>query len=627
MPAFRIAMFLFLLFAILACGSSSSETDTVIDAHPDMQTELGAQDSAFADTASDALEEIADRGGDSSEDAPLQPAGDADAAFDSLQDKVAEPNCLADPPAGQFTGLEPVIDRQQQGVDAGQLQDFHILSDAALSAANTLFVNTWLSDEDAYLIKFKGGHIKFKRIVDSSGVTYQVVEQLPGAPLACTDAAEFNSYEAELAAFENPMSTTYEELGYAVDDPRVGFIPADKHCYPHMFRRIAQLYDSPNAPDFHVSPTPYGYGSGGSHGALDVLQSRAPLVISGHGIKKQVDEVSAPLSVDIAPTVLHLMGATPAPGLKSALPHDAVYLKWQDGTPLTSMLEDGCVEAYRYAIIILFDGLQSNELVYLYESQELPLPSFTQIMSDGTIFKNGAVVGFPSVSVAGHLSIGTGMLNGHHYFIGNGFYYRDDDLLLSPGDIMSKADEYAAEPELALELFDYVMNPAGETIFEAAHRHFGDGFFCASVNELTLRGADYNLVDLARALGPRLDYYDLADTMAIPQVTDLLSKNAAAGPMLFYVSFYGTDKAGEHSGPHGQELRDKLVWLDGQMAPLLLKLEELGIADQTLIILTADHGMELQDKNQSGSWQNAMQATEIPFLDPDGFGFVYLLPI
>jgi len=61
------------------------------------------------------------------------------------------------------------------------------------------------------------------------------------------------------------------------------------------------------------------------------------------------------------------------------------------------------------------------------------------------------------------------------------------------------------------------------------------------------------------------------------------------------------------------------------MGKFLDRLEEKKIADRSLIVLTADHGMELQDKNRNGDWKGALNSTGIPHLDPDGFGFVYLV--
>jgi hypothetical protein len=55
--------------------------------------------------------------------------------------------------------------------------------------------------------------------------------------------------------------------------------------YPLAYEKIAQLFDSPNAPDMIVNPKSYQYGrQPGQHGAADVVQARAPLVFSGPGI-------------------------------------------------------------------------------------------------------------------------------------------------------------------------------------------------------------------------------------------------------------------------------------------------------------------------------------------------------
>jgi len=117
----------------------------------------------------------------------------------------------------------------------------------------------------------------------------------------------------------------------------------------------------------------------------------------------------------------------------------------------------------------------------------------------------------------------------------------------------------------------------------------------------------------------------LADQLAVPQVLGLLDEHVESGrAMLFFVSFYTPDHVGEAVGPHGDGLRDQLVELDGYLAKFLERLDEKGIRNQSLIIITADHGMELQDKNRSVSWKPAMEQTGVKYVDPDGFGFVYL---
>lgn len=551
--------------------------------------------------------------------------------LDSIADTEAEvdgpPPCLAPPLAATCAG-EPPLPSSWVGLNALEQPHFEALADALLALPNIFFVDTYHPDADLYEIRWSDGHLFFKRSFGPTGPLFEVVELAGEIPFGCTDPAGFNTYDKALAAGTNPMATNYEELGYAPDDPRVTFIPTEDHCFPFPYLRISQLYDAPNAPDFHYSPVPWGVGSGGSHGALDIIQSRTPLVIAGPGLRQGFETVSAPLGVDIAPTILHLLGAIPEPGLKHGRECDQTYLKWQDGEALDGLWADEtCVEPFQFAFIFLYDGLNSNELVHLYESQEPALPAFFDIMDEALIFRNGAITGFPTVSVPGHLSVGTGMLNGHHNFLGNGFYYRVEQEVLAPGNIMAQADRYLSDPQLALDLFDFIMNPAGETIFEAATRHFGEGIFTASVNELTLRGADHSLIDMAAAFagGERADYYELADQVAIPQVLGLLDEHADSGKkMLFFVSMYTTDDAGEHGGPHGGELRDKLVSLDFYMGKFLERLDSLGLRERSVIVLTADHGMELQDKNRSGGWQGAMQGTGVKYLDPDGFGFVYL---
>ena len=547
-----------------------------------------------------------------------------DETVDSFE--VVEPACLEPPPDGEYTGTDLALEFHDQGVNQWEMAAFETLADAALTSASIYFVSTYLAEEGLYQVRHKGGHFSFKRTFGPTGPEFEVVEMVGDDPFACKELDGFNTYEKELAAYENPAGTSYVDKGYTEDDPRVGFIEADKHCYPLPMLRIAQLYDAPNAPDFHYSYTPWGVGSGGSHGALDILQSRAPLVVSGPGIKKGTDGSETPLQVDIAPTVLYLMGAQPEPGLKHGLDFDSTYVKWQDGRPLTAMLEEECTQPFKYVFILLFDGLEANELVHLYESGEVALPALSNIMDDGTIFTNGTVVAFPSVSIPGHLSVGTGMLNGHHFFSNNGFYYREEQLVVSPGAVMAMQDEYIENPEKAVEMFEFVFNPLGETIFQAAHRHFGDDVLAASVNEPTLMGADHSIVDMARALKDfRADYYELADTLAIPQVTGLIDEHLESGKrMLFLISFYTTDGAGEGYGPHSDVLREKLATLDTYVGKLLERVEDKGMRDQSLFVITADHGMELQDSSRSDNWKAPMQATGLKFVDPDGFGMMYI---
>jgi hypothetical protein len=638
------------LVAVTACSTKSASpaadardgvsADGLSDLVDGASTpDSGGPDGTRSDTAgTDAVgpggDALADAAGDAGRLAELPQDPDTvapDGSGGDLETDSAPSLCLEDPSPGAYLApFTPDIAPGEQGISPEELDRFETMAGKLLDDPSILFVDTWLAEEDLYLVRHKTGLLKFKRTFGPSGPQFEVVAQEGGpSPFSCTAADGLNTYEAELAAMTNPMGTTYPELGYEDGDPRVGFVDVDETCFPFPYLRIAQLYDAPDAPDFHYSFTPYGVGGGGSHGALDVFQSRTPLVISGYGVKKQVDAQTTPESVDIAPTVLWLMGGAPGPGLRHGVAHTATWLKWQDGRPLTGLLEDdGCVPPFQYVFIFLFDGLASNELVHLWESADPTIPAFSKILSGGTVFRNGAVTGFPTVSAPGHLTVGTGMYNGHHRFLSNGFYRRDKGEILSPSQIFSNQQAYIDNPQLAIDLFNDIFHPGGETMCEAGHRLLGDSLFCAMVNELTLRGADYNIVSVAENMDFRADYYELADMMAMPQLLGLIDEHAGGPePFLAYTSFYKTDDAGEGAGPHGPLVRQKLAALDAYMGKFLERLEEKKIMDRSLVVLTSDHGMELQDKNRVGNWKGVLPSTGIPFIDPDGFGFVYLLDL
>jgi arylsulfatase A-like enzyme len=57
------------------------------------------------------------------------------------------------------------------------------------------------------------------------------------------------------------------------------------------------------------------------------------------------------------------------------------------------------------------------------------------------------------------------------------------------------------------------------------------------------------------------------------------------------------------------------VWLD--------LVEERGLLDDTVVLLTADHGSEGADPDCTGDWDGALRAAGVPFRD-EAYGFLYL---
>ena len=120
--------------------------------------------------------------------------------------------------------------------------------------------------------------VRFVRFLDpAGGYGYRVIDQVGENPIADQDPTRLSTKAEELEAAANS--------GHSGTEQSKAFIEPEQLSYPLAYERIAQLFDSPNAPDIVISPKSYAFGrQPGQHGALDVVQSRAPLVFSGPGV-------------------------------------------------------------------------------------------------------------------------------------------------------------------------------------------------------------------------------------------------------------------------------------------------------------------------------------------------------
>jgi hypothetical protein len=174
-----------------------------------------------------------------------------------------------------------------QGLDANQEESGNRAIAALLTdpvrGPQTDLVITYRNE--AYEVWAKRGMIRFQRFYAEGGYGYRIVEQIGENPIASQDATALATLAEELEAGA--------KSGYSGTDPAQAFVEPEHLTYPLAMERIAQLFDSPNAPDIVISPKSYAFGrQPGQHGALDVVQSRAPLVFSGPGIKPGVTDTS-----------------------------------------------------------------------------------------------------------------------------------------------------------------------------------------------------------------------------------------------------------------------------------------------------------------------------------------------
>jgi arylsulfatase A-like enzyme len=84
-----------------------------------------------------------------------------------------------------------------------------------------------------------------------------------------------------------------------------------------------------------------------------------------------------------------------------------------------------------------------------------------------------------------------------------------------------------------------------------------------------------------------------------------------------------TDTGHHNGGPHSEQARASLRDADRRLGVFLDHLERLGVYDDAVVVLTADHGSEGADPECRGDWDDALRAAGIPFRD-EAYGFIYL---
>lgn len=420
-------------------------------------------------------------------------------------------------------------------------------------------------------------------------------------------------------ADQDPLHGT--PLAAALADPS----PANgRNAYPFAGPRLASAFDDPDrAPDVVVVHAaarhwPERGGHRGEHGSLDAGQSRAPLLLSGPGVRARGILPAAARVVDVAPTLAALAGAD-MPGV--------------DGRVLDELVDVG---AARRVLGLLWDGANSNDVLDLAVRGELP--AVARLLADGCALSGGAVAEFPSVTLVNHTSALTGLRPGRHGIVHNVFLERSTGRRVLAND--SSTWHHACD----------LLRPGVSTVFEAVARARPSAR-TACVNEPVDRGATYSTFGLVRAtgeqrgagsLGSRLppaaqdphatqrwvaadpDYAwsTQVDGLGLAQVLQLFADPSDL-PVLTWWNSTLTDTGHHGGGPYSEEARASLRDADRRLGVVLDLLAEQGTLADTAVLLTADHGSEGADPACTGDWDTALAAAGIPFRD-EGYGFLYL---
>ncbi len=451
-------------------------------------------------------------------------------------------------------------------------------------------VTTWR--DGAYEVWARRGMIRFKRYVDDAGkLHFEIIEQVGENPIANQDPFALSTIAEELEASA--------ASGHSATDPNRAFIEPHVLTHPYAYERIAQLFDSPRAPDIMVSPKAYTYGTQpGQHGALDVVQSRAPLIFSGPGVKRGVHRVEA-RHVDIAPSIAHAMGFPENVGNDRGS-----YLKRQDGRVPHEVLESA-PERPQAVYMILLDGLSHSELMHQLENSRAAIPNLGRLIDAGATLSHGSIVNFPSITWPSHSTIMTGTWCGHHDIVNPTYHERARRETVPVQGLIFDTERF--------------LNPEVETLYEAFKRVFGADTITASIHEPQGRGADHNVFE-KRVIGDKLRLKDLTiammdevsprwmadeklamhreevvDIRGMAQLINLLEHCADGTPKFVAHEFVLTDGAGHDYGPHHEGLREALYRTDARIGKVLDLLDAKGMLASTLFVVTSDHGMAAQD--------------------------------
>ncbi len=500
-----------------------------------------------------------------------------------------------------------------QGLDHNQEESGNLAIHKLLTTddgrAWTDFVATARQDRDgnwSYEAWALRGMVRWIRRYGRSGYEYEVVETVGQNPLEAQDHRALSTFAEEMDAAGNPA------------DVQQAFVPLERVTYPFAYERISQLFDSPNAPDLVVNPRSYAYGrQPGQHGALDVVQSRSPLILSGPGVKRGELVEAASKQVDIAPTIAHLMGfplidGKDASGRTSSERGVApdVYLQRQDGRVLEEVL-DPAGGRPEQVYIILLDGQSHTELRLRLAEDPDAIPNLRRLINRGAMLRYGSITNFPSITWPSHNAIGTGAWCGHHDIVNPSYYLRETQETVSPQGQQFDTARF--------------LGPGVETLYEAFHRVYGawdgtSGAFTASINEPCTRGAIHaslerrlvgdrgQLIMLTKEteheINPRW-YHELEDdghklqgqidNRALAQARQMFLDDTHPAPKFVYHEFAQPDSSAHDYGPHHEGARAALDETDVRIGHLLRTIEERGLFDSTLFVITTDHGMATQD--------------------------------
>jgi predicted AlkP superfamily pyrophosphatase or phosphodiesterase len=263
-------------------------------------------------------------------------------------------------------------------------------------------------------------------------------------------------------------------------------------------------------------------------------------------------------------------------------------------------------------------------------------PTIARLIENGTAFRHGAIASLPTVTLPNHTTLLTGCHPGHHGVLHNAWYDRElgRQVVTESASTWQEAMRWLA--------------PGIQTIHEALAQS-RPGACTISVNEPADRGATYSTFDLLRN-GRGRELAGMLGTSPDPTTTQFAEASTAykwgttvdassvgqacaliegtfpgkpyPAPAFMWVNTSLTDAASHEGGPHSEMALAAVRDTDARISEVLDTLDRKLGSEGTTVVVVADHGMELNNPENTGDWADALAEAGIPFRD-EASGFLY----
>ncbi len=184
----------------------------------------------------------------------------------------------------------------------------------------------------------------------------------------------------------------------------------------------------------------------------------------------------------------------------------------------------------------------------------------------------------------GHLGKAFWYSSGSGKFVSSTYYYDDYPAWVTTWNAQDHAGTYRDKTwDLLRDREQYVFKDQDDRPFEKSYKHLGRTFPHALGNED------------AKAFYAALRFTPMGDEITLAFVKELMQQEKVGqgdSTDMLAVSFSATDYLGHAFGPNSLEAEDNLLRLDETLADFLSFIDSQVGLDQTLVVLSSDHGTD-----------------------------------